>query len=54
MSIHPFRKAQIDLLNLEEALHSVPNEYSEYVDAFLKESAAVLPEHTCINKHATD
>ena len=33
---------------------TIPNKYSDFANVFLKESAAELPKHFDINKHAID
>ncbi|MCJ1344216.1 hypothetical protein MMC31_002419 [Peltigera leucophlebia] len=53
-SIRLAREGQIVLLNLEEAPGTVPTEYSNDADVFLKEPAAVPLELTNINDHAID
>ena len=50
MSIHPAWEAQIALLIAKKV--TVPAEYSDFANIFLKKSAEVLPERTKINEHA--
>ena len=50
MMIYKAQKAQIALLLAKKI--TVPVEYPDFADVFLKESAEVLPEHTRMNKHA--
>ena len=50
MTIHPAREAHIALLLGKKV--TVSAEYVDFVNLFLKESAEVLPERTCINEHA--
>ena len=52
MLIYPAQKAHIALLIAKEV--TVPAEYLDFVDVFLKESADVLPKHIEINKHAIE
>ena len=50
VSVHPARGAQIASLVAEEV--TIPAEYSDFADVFLKESAAELPGPSDINEHA--
>ena len=52
MSIHPARKAQIALLLAKKV--SVPEKYADFSDVVFKESAAVLPKCSDMNKHVID
>ena len=52
MTIHPARKAQVALLLAEEI--TVPTEYLDFADVFLKKSANVFPERTGANKHVIE
>ena len=52
MSIQPISKAQMTLLLAKRV--SVPKEYAEFLDVFLKKSTAVLSKRSNINKHAID
>ena len=49
MTIHLAQKAEIALLLAEKV--TVPAEYTDFVDVFLKELAEVLPKWNSINKH---
>ena len=49
ISIYPSKKAQLVLLLSEEV--TVPVEYSDFADVFLKKSTNILLERTGRNKH---
>ncbi len=52
MSIHSAQEAQIASLLTEEV--TIPAEYLDYTDVFLKNSASELPKRTDLNKLAID
>ncbi len=52
MSIHPAWEASIALLLTEEV--TIPAEYLDYTNVFLKDSAAELPEWADLNEHSID
>ena len=52
MKVYPNREVQIVTLIAIEAPITISAEHSDFVDLFLKKSAAVLLEHTKINIHA--
>lgn len=52
ISIYPARKAQIALLLAEEVI--VLDEYSDFANIFLKDSAAELSKYSNINEYAID
>ena len=50
--VHPSRRVQIAALVANEALTSIPTEYSDFADVFSLELASELLENTRINDHA--
>ena len=50
--VHPFCRVQIAAFVANEALISIPTEYSNFADVFSLELASELPKHTGINDHA--
>ena len=50
--VYPFCRAQIAALVANEALTSIPTEYSDFANVFSLKLALELPEHTGINEHA--
>ena len=52
MTIYLMRKAQLTLLLAKEV--TVPTEYSDFADVFLKKSANVFSERTGANEHAIE
>ena len=50
LSTHPDRKAQITSLFTENS--TIPDEFSDFVNVFLKKKVLVLPEQTQLNEHA--
>lgn len=54
MKVHLDGKIQITALIADKGFITVPAEYLDFADVFLKESAAVLREHIEINTYAID
>ena len=50
ITIYPIRKAQLALLLAKEV--TMPTNYLDFADVFLKKWANVLPERTGVNEHA--
>ena len=52
ITIHSARKARLALLLAEKV--TMPTEYSDFAEIFLKKSANILPEQTGANEHAIE
>lgn len=51
LNIHPLWKAQIILLKANKAFISIPPEYVDFINVFLKDLVAELPKHFKINDY---
>ena len=51
-NIHPFYRAKIAALVINEASTSIPTRYSDFADIFFPELASELLKYTGINDHA--